>query len=56
MLLLDDVFSELDPDRSLALAKALPDNTQTIISTARPEDVPLTGRGWRVSPGGVDGA
>ena len=56
VLLLDDVFSELDPERSLALAKSLPEDTQTIISTARPEDVPLTGRGWKVSKGSVDGA
>lgn len=35
ILLLDDVFSELDPDRSAALLESLPDG-QTILSTAGP--------------------
>ena len=48
VLLLDDVFSELDPQRSAALAGALPADTQTFITSARPEDVPLTGTTWRV--------
>jgi DNA replication and repair protein RecF len=33
VLLLDDVFSELDPDRSDALLRSLPEG-QTILSTA----------------------
>ena len=33
MLLLDDVFSELDPDRSDALLRTLPEG-QTVLSTA----------------------
>jgi DNA replication and repair protein RecF len=33
VLLLDDVFSELDPERSEALVKALPD-CQTVLTTA----------------------
>jgi DNA replication and repair protein RecF len=48
VLLLDDVFSELDPDRSAALAEALPPQTQTMITSARPEDVPVTGKVWSV--------
>jgi DNA replication and repair protein RecF len=51
VLLLDDVFSELDPRRSAALAQALPADTQTIITSARPEEVPLTGKTWQVGEG-----
>lgn len=53
VLLLDDVFSELDPDRSAALAGALPADTQTMITSARPEDVPIAGKTWVVSEGSV---
>ena len=52
LLLLDDVFSELDMHRAKALADALPD-AQTFITTARHEEVPLEGRRWTVSGGGV---
>ena len=51
VLLLDDVFSELDTDRARALAKALPPGTQTLITSARPEDVPVEGSVWRVDDG-----
>jgi len=51
VLLLDDVFSELDPNRAAALARALPDETQTLITSARPEDVPVAGSTWRVGEG-----
>lgn len=51
VLLLDDVFSELDPHRSASLAEALPIETQTIITSARPEDVPVTGKVWTVEGG-----
>jgi DNA replication and repair protein RecF len=51
VLLLDDVFSELDPERSAALAKSLPSDTQTLITSARPEDVPIRGSMWRVDEG-----
>lgn len=51
VLILDDVFSELDPERARSLAKALPDDTQTMISSARPEDVPISGSVWRVGQG-----
>ena len=53
VLLLDDVFSELDPERSDALAGALPGDTQTLITTARPEDVPMSGETWSVTEGGL---
>lgn len=53
VLLLDDVFSELDPGRAAALASALPASTQTMITSARPEDVPIQGSVWSVSDGGV---
>ncbi len=48
VLLLDDVFSELDPERSTALAGALPADTQTLITSARPDEVPVGGVIWRV--------
>ena len=52
ILLLDDVFSELDPLRAAALAAALPD-AQTLITTARDDEVPLGGRRWSVEVGRV---
>jgi DNA replication and repair protein RecF len=51
LLLLDDVFSELDPSRAQALAKALPEMTQTLVTSARPEDVPISGSTWKVGEG-----
>ena len=54
VLLLDDVFSELDPGRAGALARALPADTQTLISSARPEDVPISGSLWKVGGDGVN--
>jgi DNA replication and repair protein RecF len=53
VLLLDDVFSELDPKRAEALATALPPGTQTMITSARPEDVPIQGSIWTVGEGNV---
>ena len=51
LLLLDDIFSELDEERSAALARSLP-AAQTFISTARDEEVPLpAGRRWRLKEG-----
>lgn len=52
ILLLDDVFSELDPGRGEALTAALPD-CQTLITTADPSHVPLDGMSWRVDAGTV---
>lgn len=51
ILLLDDVFSELDPDRSDALAASLPADTQTLITSARPDEVPVGGVVWVVDGG-----
>lgn len=53
VLLLDDVFSELDPDRSAALTKALPGGAQTVITSARPDEVPVPGKVWQVGQGAV---
>jgi len=47
MLLLDDVFSELDIQRATALAQHLP-TAQTFITTARSEEVPVHGQEVRI--------
>lgn len=52
LMLLDDVFSELDMGRARALAAALPPG-QAFISTARDEEVPVEGRRWKITPGSV---
>jgi len=52
VLVLDDVFSELDIERARALASALP-TAQTFISTARFEEVPVEGTRFEVGRGGV---
>ena len=52
ILLLDDVYSELDPERSVALTLALP-AAQTFVTTADPRDVPLQGTGWTVGGGRI---
>jgi DNA replication and repair protein RecF len=52
LLLLDDVFSELDPHRAEALASSLP-AAQTLITTADRGDVPVAGRVWQVGEGTV---
>jgi DNA replication and repair protein RecF len=52
VLVLDDVFSELDPDRSMRLVEKLPSG-QIFVSTARQEEVPLVGTRWRVAGGSV---
>jgi DNA replication and repair protein RecF len=52
ILLLDDVFSELDPDRSDRLVQQLPGG-QVFVTSARAEEVPLVGRRWSVLPGEV---
>lgn len=51
VLLLDDVFSELDADRANSLATALPSETQTLITSARREELPVAGRVWTVGQG-----
>ena len=52
LLLLDDVFSELDMGRANALAGHLPE-AQTLITTAREEEVPVRGRTFQVRPGSI---
>lgn len=52
LLLLDDVFSELDMERANALAAMLPE-AQTFITTARKEEVPVHGRTFVVQPGSI---
>ncbi len=54
LLLLDDVFSELDRNRAAALAGALP-ATQTFITTAREDEVSVQGVRWSVETGSVGG-
>ena len=51
VLLLDDVFSELDEARGAALARNLPSQAQTLITSARGGDVPVTGVVWKVADG-----
>ncbi|MCB2223396.1 MAG: DNA replication/repair protein RecF [Actinobacteria bacterium] len=52
VLVLDDVFSELDPGRSRRLVEKLPGG-QVFVSTAREEEVPLVGTRWSVAGGRV---
>ncbi len=52
LLLLDDVFSELDPGRSQRLVERLPGG-QVFVTSARSEEVPLVGTRWRVLRKGV---
>lgn len=55
VLLLDDVFSELDARRSARLVERLPEG-QIFVTSARTEEVPLVGRRWRVAAGKVTAA
>lgn len=50
LLLLDDVFSELDSRRASLLTEALP-AAQIFITTTRLEEVALEGKVWRIEPG-----
>jgi DNA replication and repair protein RecF len=52
VLVLDDVFSELDGQRSGHLVERLPEG-QVFVSTAREEDMPLHGARWIVEQGEV---
>ena len=54
ILLLDDVFSELDSDRASALARSLPSDTQTIITSTRSEAIPISGSTWKVGGGTIE--
>jgi DNA replication and repair protein RecF len=55
VLILDDVFAELDSGRRERLAELIGDCEQVLITAAVPEDVPaqLTGRTFAVTPGAV---
>ncbi|MFQ5967442.1 MAG: DNA replication/repair protein RecF [Acidimicrobiia bacterium] len=52
VMLLDDVFSELDLSRAKALADVLPEG-QAFITTTRLEEVPFPGRTWTVQEGTI---
>jgi DNA replication and repair protein RecF len=52
VLVLDDVFSELDVRRSARLVERLPEG-QVFVTTARREEVPLDGTVWSVGGGSV---
>lgn len=58
VLLLDDVFSELDPQRRTATALALRDAEQVILTTADPESVPAelpaAAAAFRVAAGSLE--
>jgi len=55
VLLLDDVFSELDADRGQRLVGHLPE-AQVFVTSARAEEVPLVGARWSVDDGRVERA
>ena len=50
ILLLDDVFSELDPGRAEGVTALLP-HGQVFVTSAREDEVPEMGRRWRVAEG-----
>ncbi len=52
ILLLDDVFSELDTDRVAGVVAELPEG-QVLVTTAREDEVPVEGVRWNVSAGKV---
>jgi DNA replication and repair protein RecF len=58
VLLLDDVFAELDSDRRDRLAALVADAEQVIVTAAVPEDVPagLAGARFQVAAGVISGA
>lgn len=55
VLVLDDVFAELDPDRRERLARSVADAPQTLVTCAAEKDVPeaLRGARYEVQPGQV---
>jgi DNA replication and repair protein RecF len=52
ILLLDDVFSELDVDRAQRVLSLMPDG-QVFVTTAREDEVPAAGRRWSVRDGKI---
>ena len=53
VLLLDDVFSELDPDRARGVLRLVPEG-QVFVTSARQDEVPLAGTTWIVGSGKVE--
>jgi DNA replication and repair protein RecF len=52
ILLLDDVFSELDPTRARGVLNLL-GNGQVFVTSTRDDDIPVDGRRWIVEGGAV---
>jgi DNA replication and repair protein RecF len=52
ILLLDDVFSELDAERARRVLSLIPGG-QVFVTTAREDEVPVAGRRWHVAHGKV---
>jgi DNA replication and repair protein RecF len=52
ILLLDDVFSELDSDRAHRVVSLIEEG-QVFVTTARDDEVPIRGRRWSVKDGSV---
>lgn len=52
VLLLDDVFSELDPGRSDGVMALMP-RGQVFVTSAREDEVPVAGRRWLVNAGSI---
>lgn len=52
ILLLDDVFSELDAGRSEGVIQLLP-RGQVFVTSAREDEVPVAGKRWRVGSGTI---
>ena len=52
ILLLDDVFSELDPGRADGVTDLLP-RGQVFVTSARDDEVPEMGKRWRVEKGAL---
>lgn len=53
VLLLDDVFSELDPRRAAGVLELLP-RGQVFVTTAREDEVPVEGKRWPIDAHQVD--
>lgn len=49
ILVLDDVFAQLDPDRRAAILSSLPSGTQVFITATSRKDVPEV-EGWNAIP------
>ena len=56
VLILDDVFAELDADRRERLAVAVADVEQVLITAAVPDEVPHVLRGRTVAVADIEGS